>query len=77
MQWAKYPKRRLEKDPVIACPHCKKKMEKVPMNAQVPITLDRCWKHGVWFDAKELKLAQVLAEKADWIRDFLFAKFKE
>jgi Zn-finger nucleic acid-binding protein len=77
VQWAKDPKKRLRDDPLIPCPHCKKLMEKVPMNVAVPITLDRCREHGIWFDARELKLAQILAEKAHWIRDFLFAKFKE
>ena len=63
-------------DPEIPCPVCKKPMEKVEMNVKVPIVLDRCT-HGVWFDTRELKLAQVLAEKTGWIRDFFFEKLRE
>ncbi len=64
-------------DEVIQCPRCKKSMQKIDMNVEVPITLDRCKEHGIWFDAKELKLAQVLAESRGWVRDFLLAKLKE
>ena len=59
------------------CPRCKKPMEKLDMNVEVPMTLDRCREHGIWFDSKELKLAQVLAESGSWVREFFLAKLKE
>jgi Zn-finger nucleic acid-binding protein len=64
-------------DPAIPCPKCGKTMAKLEMNVEVPITLDRCKQHGIWFDTRELKLAQVLAEKAGWVREFFLAKLKE
>ena len=38
------------------CPVCHKKMEKVQAGTdQEPVLLDRCPKHGLWFDAGELQ----------------------
>jgi hypothetical protein len=52
-------------------------MEKVRLDLEVPITLDRCEPHGVWLDTHELKLAQVLAEDAAVVRQLFFQKLKE
>ena len=46
-------------DPALNCPRCGKVMGKVRHNAMRMITLDRCDAHGLWFDTKELKQAQV------------------
>lgn len=41
-------------DPAIGCPSCGAKMEPVEIHE---VVLDRCGKHGVWFDAHELEQA--------------------
>jgi uncharacterized protein len=42
------------------CPICSKKMDKVFIGNTVPVLLDRCLHHGLWFDRGELR--KVLAE---------------
>ena len=64
-------------DEPLACPKCKKVMEKVKFDLQAPITLDRCEAHGMWMDTHELKLAQVLAEDAATVRQIFFQKLRE
>ena len=36
------------------CPRCRRKMEKVTPGPDGELFLDRCTKHGLWFDAGEL-----------------------
>ena len=64
-------------DAPIACPRCAKTMEKVTVEVGAPLTLDCCREHGVWFDTKELKLAQVLTEDAMTVRKLFFEKLRE
>ncbi|MGH8427069.1 MAG: zf-TFIIB domain-containing protein [Gammaproteobacteria bacterium] len=46
------------------CPRCRRKMEKVT-GGDTDLLLDRCLKHGLWFDAGELgTLMQRLADRA-------------
>ena len=55
-------KARPKPDPSLNCPRCGKAMGKVHHNAARLITLDRCDGHGLWFDTKEFKQAQVSAQ---------------
>lgn len=64
-------------DAPISCPRCGKTMAKVDFNLDAPVTLDRCPDHGIWFDTRELKLAQILAEEAAAIRKLFFEKLHE
>ncbi len=64
-------------EPLRACPRCGKPMEKVDFGVKAPIVLDRCAEHGIWFDTRELKLAQVLAEDAAAVRTLFFRKLRE
>jgi Zn-finger nucleic acid-binding protein len=64
-------------DPPIPCPRCGETMAKVDFAVKVPITIDRCASHGIWLDARELKLAQVLAEDAAAVRHLFFQKLNE
>jgi Zn-finger nucleic acid-binding protein len=65
------------KEAALPCPRCEQPMEKIDFKVEAPITLDRCPSHGIWFDTRELKLAQVLAEKAGAIRKLFFQKLRE
>lgn len=48
------------------CPRCRHKMEKVAPANDDDLLLDRCTKHGLWFDAGELGLLmQRLAGQSD------------
>jgi len=41
-------------DALRACPSCNRGMDPVGLDG---VALDRCAKHGIWFDAKELETA--------------------
>lgn len=36
------------------CPRCRRRMGKAAVDGAPPILLDRCLRHGLWFDAGEL-----------------------
>ncbi len=58
----------------LPCPKCRSLMKRVSFNADALVAVDRCMAHGVWLDAVELKIAQILAERADAVRDVFLRK---
>lgn len=59
-----------------SCPLCRKTMEKVQAGSDVhPVLLDRCPKHGLWFDAGELR--HILDASAAYSESKLAALLKE
>jgi Zn-finger nucleic acid-binding protein len=49
-----YPIFKADSRPAIACPTCSVAMETVLL---FDVAVDRCGKHGIWFDAQELAVA--------------------
>ena len=50
------PQRRSQEALYRACPVCKKLMNRKNFGSKSGVIIDRCGKHGLWFDASELDL---------------------
>jgi Zn-finger nucleic acid-binding protein len=67
-----------QKGPVepVACPRCAGRMERIYLDTQVHLVVDRCPRHGFWLDAGEIKALQVMAEKSRAVSSLLIRKLK-
>ena len=63
------------------CPLCKRKMKKLTVDADPPVVLDKCERHGgYWFDGGELQqVLRATADGEDWrnVFDFLSGLFPD
>ena len=60
----------------VACPRCSVRMERLFLDPDVYLVIDRCPRHGIWLDTGEIKAIQAMAEASQAVSRLLIRKIR-
>jgi hypothetical protein len=60
----------------VACPKCSVRMERLFLDPEVYLVIDRCPRHGIWLDTGEIKTIQAMAEASQTVSRLLVRKIQ-
>jgi Zn-finger nucleic acid-binding protein len=58
----------------IACPKCRRQMERLNVDPALSLVIDRCPQHGMWLDTGEIKTIEAVVEGSQEIGRLLVQK---
>jgi len=61
----------------VGCPKCSVRMERLFLDPEVYLVIDRCPRHGVWLDTGEIKAIQAMAEASQKVNQLLVRKIQK